>query len=101
MLTINSSLHHPFGPVITNLSLEVLLEQKDRLRFRITDATRKRYEVPIDTPSGSSVSSEDALFDVDFRTNRFGITVSRKSTGAILFNTNVAPLIYTDQYLEV
>jgi lysosomal alpha-glucosidase len=40
-------------------------------------------------------------FSVEFTKAPFGLTVHRKSTGVVLFDTTVAPLIYADQFLQL
>ncbi|XP_059310356.1 alpha-glucosidase-like, partial [Lycium ferocissimum] len=124
-----------YGPDIQNLILTACFETKDRLRVRITDADHERWEVPqafiprethsphhtslLEKHSFSSLPlSEDthnyfhtnAISDLSFilyDTTPFGFTITRRSTGDILFDTspkNDSPdtfLIFKDQYLQL
>ncbi|PHT54235.1 Alpha-glucosidase [Capsicum baccatum] len=123
-----------FGPDIQNLNLTASFETKDRLRVRITDADHKRWEVhqefiPRETHSSprssllgkrsstSLPSSEDKRYfhtntisDLSFtlhNTTPFGFTITRCSSGDVLFDTspkNDSPdtfLICKDQYLQL
>ncbi|PHU17068.1 Alpha-glucosidase [Capsicum chinense] len=123
-----------FGPDIQNLSLTASFETKDRLRVRITDADHKRWEVPQEfiprethSPPRSSLlgkrsstslpSSEDTHYfhtntisDLSFtlhNTTPFGFTITRRSSGDVLFDTspkNDSPdtfLICKDHYLQL
>ncbi|PHU17064.1 Alpha-glucosidase [Capsicum chinense] len=123
-----------YGPDIQNLSLTVGFETKDRLRVRITDADHERWEVPqefiprethssprsslLEKRSSTSLpSSEDTHYfhtstisDLSFtlyNTTPFGFTITRRSSGDVLFDTspkNDFPdtfLIFKDQYLQL
>ncbi|XP_047268467.1 LOW QUALITY PROTEIN: alpha-glucosidase-like [Capsicum annuum] len=118
-----------YGPDIQNLSLTVGFETKDRLRVRITDADHERWEVPQEfiprethsSPRNSLLgkfsSNEDTHYihtntisDLSFtlyNTTPFGFTITRRSSGDVLFDTspkNGSPdtfLIFKDQYLQL
>ncbi|KAM3338800.1 alpha-glucosidase isoform X1 [Capsicum galapagoense] len=123
-----------YGPDIQNLSLTACFETKDRLRVRITDADHERWEVPqefiprethssprsslLEKRSSTSLpSSEDTHYfhtstisDLSFtlyNTTPFGFTITRRSSGDVLFDTspkNDFPdtfLIFKDQYLQL
>lgn len=102
-------------------------ESKDRLRVRITDSTRERWEVPhhiLPRPSSSlirslpenHVASPKASFishpasDLIFTlhdTAPFGFSVLRRSSGDVLFDTSPAFsdsetfLVFKDQYIQL
>ncbi|KAL7241397.1 hypothetical protein ACSBR1_014066 [Camellia fascicularis] len=118
-----------FGPDIQSLTLIASLETNDRLRIRITDAKQKRWEIPqqiLPRSSSSSSSSSDQCFSSQteyqqhciwqpsseliftlHNTTPFGFTVSRLSSGDILFDTSPDAsdsgtfLIFKDQYLQL
>ncbi|NXL00762.1 SUIS protein, partial [Mesembrinibis cayennensis] len=54
-----------FGNDISPVVLEVEFQTRDRLRFRLYDPNRQRFEVPlkIDSPG---VSADEASYDVEF-----------------------------------
>uniref|UniRef100_A0ACD5ZD67 Uncharacterized protein n=1 Tax=Avena sativa TaxID=4498 RepID=A0ACD5ZD67_AVESA len=108
---------------VRRLDVYASLETDTRLRVRITDADHPRWEVPqdiiprpapedlyLDAPRpGSGASSpprtsvlssagSDLVFTIHASPFRF--TVSRRSTGDILFDTS-PNLVFKDRYLEV
>ncbi|NWH60607.1 SUIS protein, partial [Geococcyx californianus] len=54
-----------FGDDISPVILEVEFQTKERLRFRLYDPNRQRFEVPlkIDSPG---VTADEATYDVEF-----------------------------------
>ena len=53
--------------------------------LQIFDAASSRYEVPIDVPKPGGYRAAQVDYDVKFRSGAFGFTVTRKSSGAILW----------------
>jgi len=86
---------------VKHLTLDLWIETANRLHFKIYDPTSERYEVPISTPSPPTNKPVTSDFKIEFTSSPFGLTVYRKSTGTILFDTTVAPLIFADQFLQV
>uniref|UniRef100_A0A8C6PJX3 Lysosomal alpha-glucosidase n=1 Tax=Nothobranchius furzeri TaxID=105023 RepID=A0A8C6PJX3_NOTFU len=85
---------------IFNLSLEVTEETAGCLH--ITDPSTQRYEVPLlDGIRHTKASSQNVLYTTEYQSDPFGFIVSRKSSGTIIMNTTVAPLLFADQYLQL
>ncbi|KAM9597098.1 lysosomal alpha-glucosidase [Trichechus inunguis] len=89
-----------FPKDILTLRLEVLMETESRLHFTIKDPANKRYEVPLETPHVHSRTLAP-LYSVEFSQEPFGVVVRRKLDGRVLLNTTVAPLFFTDQFLQL
>ncbi|XXG68444.1 hypothetical protein AAC387_Pa06g1530 [Persea americana] len=122
-----------YGPDIQNLTLLASFEADEILRVRITDSNCQRWEVPQDViPSqvnlhhqslpenhynlleshqlspayNLSIPTSDFILTLD-NTTPFGFSISRHSTGDILFDTSPeksasgAGLVFKDQYLEL
>ncbi|KAK3430580.1 hypothetical protein EUGRSUZ_K01953, partial [Eucalyptus grandis] len=116
-----------YGPDVESLRLVASFEASGRLRVRITDAERRRWEVPDDLiprrppspprrtpsrpppcPSGShrclSAASSDLVFDLR-NTTPFSFAVSRRSSGDVLFETSTSDpsafLVFKGQYLQL
>ncbi|KAG6496544.1 probable alpha-glucosidase Os06g0675700 [Zingiber officinale] len=106
-----------YGADIENLHLFASYETGDRLRVRITDADRRRWEVPDSViPRSSKASTIVAalrsggghVFSAEgsdlvltlAATSPFTFTVSRRSSGDVLFSTLPA-LVFKDRYLEL
>ncbi|CAL1536865.1 unnamed protein product [Lymnaea stagnalis] len=89
-----------FSPDVKTLKLRVDFQNDYRLRIRLYDPNNARFEVPLDVPSGSS-SVLNPLYNVTVM-SPFNIVVTRVSTGATVFDTRgTAPLIFSDQYLQI
>ncbi|KAM3624389.1 uncharacterized protein V6R79_022800 [Siganus canaliculatus] len=85
---------------ILTLEVEIRHETDTRLRVRITDPSSSRFEVPISVPTATK-KAENPDYVVEISKQPFGVIVKRKSTGAALLNTSVAPLLYADQFLQI
>lgn len=90
----------PYGSDVEHLAVDVRLEEKSRLHFKIYDPANKRYEVPIRTPD-IQTKSASLDYDVDFTDFPFGIVVTRKSTGTAVFNSSVGGMIFEDQFIQL
>ncbi|KAJ0733185.1 putative alpha-glucosidase [Helianthus annuus] len=114
-----------FGPDIDELRLVASFETADRLRIRIKDSKHQRWEIPnhiLPRQSQPNISPSDSRQKIPAKlilsdpnsdltltlhnttTNtltQFGFTVTRRSTGDILFDTSHSILIFKDQYLEL
>ncbi|KAF3322543.1 glycosyl hydrolases family 31 protein [Carex littledalei] len=111
-----------YGDDIENLNLVASYETEDRLRVRITDSKHQRWEIPqhviprepVPTrrfmpksnrsgsiPETQILSSEnsDLVFALH-ATSPSRFTVSRRSTGDILFDTSPR-IVFKDKYLEI
>ncbi|NXN29051.1 LYAG glucosidase, partial [Nycticryphes semicollaris] len=85
---------------IEMLRLDVEFETDTRLHIKITDAANPRYEVPLDVPRATK-RAENPIYSLDFSRDPFGVLLRRRTTGTVLLNTTVAPLIFADQFLQV
>nr|XP_004295461.2 PREDICTED: alpha-glucosidase-like [Fragaria vesca subsp. vesca] len=115
-LTVNLGLINSssvYGPDISNLTLYVSYETKDRLRVRITDSTQQRWEIPQEiiprqnqTSQNFSVTDNDLVFTLR-NTTPFGFTITRRSTNDTVFDTTPNPsdpnttFIFKDQYIQL
>ncbi|CAL8074591.1 unnamed protein product [Orchesella dallaii] len=83
---------------VKNLNIQVIYETEDIVRIKITDAQSPRFEVPLDYVT-TEKKSQNQNYVVKQR--RDGIQVFRKNTQFPLFDSTVAPLIYSDQFLQI
>ncbi|XP_056890732.1 lysosomal alpha-glucosidase isoform X1 [Takifugu flavidus] len=85
---------------ILTLEVDIRHETDTRLHVKIVDPSNPRYEVPISVPCATK-KAENPDYLVEISKQPFGLVVRRKSTGAVLLNTTVAPLFYADQFLQM
>ncbi|KAM8798466.1 lysosomal alpha-glucosidase-like [Eudromia elegans] len=90
----------PYPRAVEELRLDVRFETDTRLHVKITDAAKPRYEVPLEVPPATK-RAENPLYSVEFSREPFGVLLRRRATGTVLLNTTVAPLIFTDQFLQI
>ncbi|GAB0175790.1 kinesin-like protein KIF21A [Grus japonensis] len=89
-----------FGNDISPIVLEVEFQTKDRLRFRLYDPNRQRFEVPlkIDSPG---VTADEASYDVEFVDDSSRFRIKRKSTGTVLWDSPLVDLFFSNQFLQI
>ncbi|XP_066368936.1 probable alpha-glucosidase Os06g0675700 isoform X1 [Miscanthus floridulus] len=112
--------HAAYGDDVRNLDVYASLETDSRLHVRITDADHPRWEVPqsvipreaprhitLESSTGASPSPHSSFLsaatsDLTFtlQASPFRFTVSRRSSGDVLFDTSAA-LVFKDRYLEL
>uniref|UniRef100_A0A8C4U594 Lysosomal alpha-glucosidase n=1 Tax=Falco tinnunculus TaxID=100819 RepID=A0A8C4U594_FALTI len=85
---------------VGSLRLDVGLETPTRLRITLRDPARPRYEVPLATPRVGGRAAT-TLYGVQVNQDPFGLVVYRQRGGQVLVNTTVAPLFFTDQFLQI
>jgi alpha-glucosidase (family GH31 glycosyl hydrolase) len=88
-----------FGKDLRNLKAEVTFEGDYRIHLKVTDPNKARYEVPLTINPAKDHNTGSRLFDVAFIEEDFSIRVTRKSTGAVVFDTSLGPMVFSDQFL--
>nr|XP_046169636.1 maltase-glucoamylase, intestinal [Oncorhynchus gorbuscha]XP_046169637.1 maltase-glucoamylase, intestinal [Oncorhynchus gorbuscha]XP_046169639.1 maltase-glucoamylase, intestinal [Oncorhynchus gorbuscha]XP_046169640.1 maltase-glucoamylase, intestinal [Oncorhynchus gorbuscha] len=91
-----------FGEDIEELAFHADLQTVNRLRFKISDAHKQRFEVPhehIKPPATHPSGSFN--YEVELTHNPFGFQVRRAATKKVLFDTTMGPLVFADQYLQL
>ncbi|KAK3715894.1 hypothetical protein LTR37_006877 [Vermiconidia calcicola] len=92
-----------YGTDLTDLRLLVEYQTEQRLHVKIYDAEEKVYQVPAQVVSRppSTFISEGCDMTFKLQADPFSFTVSRSSTGEILFDTSGSSLIFESQYLRL
>ncbi|GLT53416.1 hypothetical protein SLA2020_266860 [Shorea laevis] len=115
-----------FGSDIPNLNFIASFETKDRLRIRITDSARQRWEIPQTIiprqthprPKGHPHTTSSPPPETDFflshpssdlilalhNTSPFGFSVARKSSNDVVFDASAEPnafLVFKEQYIQL
>ncbi|KAI6059689.1 Maltase-glucoamylase, intestinal-like isoform X1 [Aix galericulata] len=88
---------------IGTLRLEVIYHSNDMLQFKIYDYANKRYEVPVplNLPSTPTSTIEQRLYDVTVQTKPFGIQVRRRSTGTVLWDSQLPTFTFSDMFIQI
>ncbi|XP_061924131.1 sucrase-isomaltase, intestinal [Entelurus aequoreus] len=90
-----------FGEDIQELSFHAEMQTSNRLRFKISDTHKQRFEVPhehVNSLSNNPTSPIDNTLVI--RKNPFGLAVRRKESNKVLFDT-MGPLVFADQFLQL
>ncbi|XP_019619834.1 PREDICTED: sucrase-isomaltase, intestinal-like [Branchiostoma belcheri] len=85
------------------IEVEVEIQQDYRLHLKLSDPKHPGYEVPeaaVKRPLATTLA-EHPLFNLTFTSKPFSIKVTRKSTGATIFDSSVGKLTLSAQFLSV
>lgn len=90
-----------FGNSVNNILLTAEYQTARRFHFKLTDADKKRYEVPHEhvKPFKENAAS-NLLYDVKVSQEPFGIQVIRKHNQRVLVNSSIGPIFFADQFLQ-
>ncbi|XP_071949869.1 sucrase-isomaltase, intestinal-like [Antedon mediterranea] len=86
---------------INTIQVDVEMQTDSRLRVKIFDPARERFEVPIDVPKPPTTKAKNPMYDVTYQTKPFKFQVIRKSTGTTIFNTSYGGFTFEDQFLQI
>lgn len=105
-LVLPTGARGPFGNDVKELKLLVWFEKEYRLRFKIVDPSFNRYEVKNIVNSEEPVEvPQESLYEFGYTSAPFGVSVTRKLTGQVLFNSTpddtFGGMVYENQYLEI
>ncbi|KAI9908433.1 hypothetical protein PsorP6_003768 [Peronosclerospora sorghi] len=112
-LALQHESHGTFGNDLALLELNVVRLSTNQVRIHITDPEFPRYDVP-DMPvrRQEENADEEEDFQVHFTPRPFGVSVSRRHSGELLFNSTTpvekdedgarfSGLIYENQFIEI
>ncbi|XP_048460068.1 maltase-glucoamylase [Rhincodon typus] len=90
-------------PTVQILQVDVTYLSDNMLNFKIFDPKAKRFEVPVqlNIPKGTKGDNSTRLYEVQFTNFPFGIQVKRKSTGVMIWNSQLPGLTFTDQFIQI
>ncbi|KAK2538509.1 maltase-glucoamylase [Columba guinea] len=105
-LTLNSAntrANEEFITPISTLRLEVKYHLNNMLQFKIYDYQNARYEVPVPLNLPTTPMSTDAerLYEVSVQKRPFGIQVRRKSTGTVIWNSQLPTFTFSDMFIQI
>ncbi|CAF0867380.1 unnamed protein product [Adineta ricciae] len=101
----NSAIGSMFKDSIENVLLDVQYYTNDIIRFKLYDADKQRYEVPIPLNTASAqVSSPQYQFSYSSdssRANILSFAIKRRDDNAVLFDTSLGGLVLNNQFLQI
>ena len=83
---------------LKRIKIDYEIINKDVVRIRLLDAENERYEVPVPILEGDDVEMNTEMPIVDLTDGT--IKVSR-STGEVVFDTGVGPIIFEENFLQI
>ncbi|NXX98579.1 MGA protein, partial [Centropus bengalensis] len=88
---------------ISTLRLEVKYHSDHLLQFKIYDYANERYEVPVplDLPETPESSVESRLYDVTVQDKPFGLQVRRRSTGTVVWDSQLPTFTFSDMFIQI
>ncbi|XP_075013544.1 sucrase-isomaltase, intestinal isoform X1 [Calonectris borealis] len=105
-LTLNSAktrANENFTIPISTLRLEVKYHLNHMLQFKIYDYQNARYEVPVplNLPSSPRSTDKERLYEVTVQKKPFGIQVRRKSTGTVIWDSQLPTFTFSDMFIQI
>ncbi|NXA54524.1 MGA protein, partial [Nothocercus julius] len=100
---INTKAYENSTLPIGTLLLEVKYHDNNMLQFKIYDYQNKRYEVPVplNLPSSPTSTAENRLYEVSVHKKPFGIQVRRKSTGTVIWDSQLPTFTFSDMFIQI
>ncbi|ELU08739.1 hypothetical protein CAPTEDRAFT_110115, partial [Capitella teleta] len=90
-----------FGSDVNVVQVDVEFQADERLRIKLSDPNAPRWEVPlpIDSPDEAA---RNPLYAIQFKNDPvFSVSVIRRSTGAVIFDTSLGGLVFSDQFIQI
>uniref|UniRef100_A0A667IGG8 Maltase-glucoamylase n=2 Tax=Lynx canadensis TaxID=61383 RepID=A0A667IGG8_LYNCA len=104
-VSLKSSLYASALPSVpvTSLRVQVTYHKNDMVQFKIYDPNNNRYEVPVplNIPRVPSSTTEGQLYDVLIKKNPFGIEIRRKSTGSVIWDSQLLGFTFNDMFIRI
>jgi lysosomal alpha-glucosidase len=95
-----------FADDVDRVKVDIVELDDNRLRIRITDSMRDRWEPPLPVlnvvPGTNKTTSKDKQYAVTIEPgNRNRLTVTRVKSNVVVFQTDLSKLIYSNQFIQM
>ncbi|XP_053512591.1 maltase-glucoamylase isoform X2 [Artibeus jamaicensis] len=92
-----------FGNDVVDALFTAEYQTSHRLRFKITDPNNMRYEVPHENikPFNGTAGAANLSYHIQVTDKPFSIKIMRTSNNKVLLNTDIGPLLFAQQYLQL
>ncbi|KYQ89141.1 alpha-glucosidase [Tieghemostelium lacteum] len=109
LATLNLISPGPYGQDSPELTLQIILQSEQIVRFTIFDSKVNRWEVIPGVIKAPVPSGRPSVVDynIEFTQEPFGFSINRVSNGEVIFNTTIPlgctfnGLIFSENYLEL
>ncbi|KAI0981747.1 hypothetical protein GJ496_005923 [Pomphorhynchus laevis] len=86
---------------ILKLNVELIFVSSTIARIRIVDPANKRFEVPyVYTKDDSNNEPLQMNYDIQVKSYPFSLKVVNILTNQVIIDTSIAPLLYSDQFIQ-
>ncbi|XP_064418118.1 maltase-glucoamylase [Latimeria chalumnae] len=105
-LTRNTAYPDRYGshsPSFDKLVLDIMYHNDYMLEFKIYVPNVPRYEVPVplNIPNNPANDGSERLYEVKIMDKPFGIQIIRKSTGTIIWDSQLPGFTFSDQFIQM
>ncbi|XP_054420203.1 probable maltase-glucoamylase 2 [Pteronotus mesoamericanus] len=92
-----------FGNDIAEALFTAEYQTSNRLRFKITDPNNRRFEVPHENikPFNGTAGTTNLSYHIAVTDKPFSIKIMRTSNNKVLLDTDIGPLLFAEQYLQL
>ncbi|XP_035866867.1 putative maltase-glucoamylase-like protein FLJ16351 [Phyllostomus discolor] len=92
-----------FGNDVVDALFTAEYQTSRRLRFKITDPNNMRYEVPHENikPFNGTAGAANLSYHIEVTDTPFSVKIMRTSNNKVLLNTDIGPLLFAQQYLQL
>ncbi|XP_048837847.1 sucrase-isomaltase, intestinal isoform X2 [Brienomyrus brachyistius] len=93
----------PGSPDIDKLRVDINYLSGTMLQFKIYDPVTKRFEVPVplDIPPTPEMDANKRLYEVSVAQQPFGIKVTRKSTGTVIWDSSLPGFTFSELFIQI
>ncbi|KAI8495435.1 hypothetical protein Bbelb_268900 [Branchiostoma belcheri] len=89
-----------FSTLVQTVTLDVEHQTNSRLRFKFYNQGNPRYEVPMDMPGPETAASPEYEVGIP-ESGLFYINVTRRDTGALIWDSSLGGFTFADQFLQI
>nr|XP_026694311.1 LOW QUALITY PROTEIN: lysosomal alpha-glucosidase-like [Ciona intestinalis] len=91
-----------FGDDVDTVTLDVTFDTQSRIHIKFYDSSEDRFEVPLTINGADPSPPSNPLYDIQFFNDpSFYFKVIRQSTGAVLLDTSLGGLTFSNQFLQI
>ncbi|XP_022254723.1 lysosomal alpha-glucosidase-like, partial [Limulus polyphemus] len=86
---------------VSLLAVDIVYISKETLRVKIYDAKEDRYEVPVLNIPKVKTAPQVTDYEIQIQNDPVSFKIVRNTTGTVLIDTSIGPLVFSNQYLQI